>query len=171
MILIALGANLPTEAHGPPAAGLEAALALLAEEGIRVLARSRWWRSAPVPPSDQPWFVNGVALVETALSPEALLERLLGLERRFGRIRGERNAPRTLDLDLLDYDGLVLERGGPEGLVLPHPRVHARAFVLLPLAELAPAWRHPVSGASAAELLAALPPSQAVRPLDEAPRG
>ncbi len=172
MILIALGANLPTEAYGPPAAGLTAALALLAEEeGIRVLARSRWWRSAPVPPSDQPWFVNGAARLETTLSPEALLERLLGLERRFGRIRSERNAPRALDLDLLDYDGLVLKSGGPEGLVLPHPRLHERAFVLLPLAELAPAWRHPVSGASAAELLAALPPSQAVRPLDEAPWG
>ena len=116
------------------------------------MRRSRWYMSQPVPPSDQPWYVNGVVAVETALAPPALLEALLAVEAGFGRRRSAPNAARTLDLDLLDYDGTqcVSER-----LVLPHPRLHERRFVLAPLAEIAPQWRHPRSGKTAAELLAA----------------
>lgn len=95
-----------------------------------------------------PPFINGVALVETMLSPAALLAVLHGIERRFGRRRRYKNEPRVLDLDLIDYHGQVAE--GPP--VLPHPRAHSRAFVLLPLAEVAPAWRHPVSGERACDL-------------------
>jgi 2-amino-4-hydroxy-6-hydroxymethyldihydropteridine diphosphokinase len=167
MILIGLGANLATAAYGPPRRGLEAALALLDAEGIRVVARSRWWLSEPVPPADVPWFVNGVASIETAIGPDALLARLFDLETRFGRVRGARNAPRALDLDLLDYEG---ERRAPSAssvLTLPHPRLEGRAFVLLPLAEVAPYWRHPASGLSVGELVAALPPGAALRPLPE----
>jgi 2-amino-4-hydroxy-6-hydroxymethyldihydropteridine diphosphokinase len=162
MILIGLGANLAS-AEGGPQATLEAALAALGQAGVAILARSRWYRSAPVPRSDQPWFVNGVAAVGTRLAPAALLALLHQIEAAFGRERGETNAARTLDLDLLAYDDLVAS--GADGPILPHPRLHQRAFVLLPLAEIAPDWRHPVLGASLAALIAALPPGQDAKPL------
>ena len=100
--------------------------------------------------------------METQLAPDALMATLHAIEQRFGRVRGERNAPRTLDLDILDYEGRV-EAGPP---VLPHPRLDERAFVLVPLADIAPAWRHPVSGKSVAELIDALPQAErdSVRP-------
>jgi len=162
-ILIGLGANLPSPEHGRPAQTLEAALSVLAERGLRIKARSRWWESAPVPLSDQPWYVNGVVEVETGLGPEALLELLHAVEAGFGRVRSVPNAPRLLDLDLLAYGDQVLT--GPEGPLLPHPRMAERAFVLWPLSEVCPAWRHPVTGRGLAELIAALGPGQIVRPL------
>ena len=172
MILVALGANLPTARHGTPAEGLEAALAALAEHGVRTLARSRWYRSAPMPPATGPWFVNGVVRVETTLGPVPLMERLLAVEAAFGRRRGVAGASRPLDLDLLDYDGKIMQHaGGRSGpaLVLPHPRLAERAFVLAPLTDVAPRWRHPVTGASAVSLLAAVAADQAVEPLFPAP--
>ncbi|MDJ0945092.1 MAG: 2-amino-4-hydroxy-6-hydroxymethyldihydropteridine diphosphokinase [Kiloniellales bacterium] len=157
-VLIGLGANLDHPEHGGPKETLEAALGRLEEAALRILARSRWYRSAPVPASDQPWFVNGVAAVETVLEPAALLARLHALEADFGRRRAVRNAARTLDLDLLDYRGRVSPSGAlPE---LPHPRLAGRAFVLLPLAEVAPGWRHPVSGLGLKALIARLPADQ-----------
>ena len=130
--------------------------------GIDVVARSPWYLSEPVPASDQPWFVNGVAAVATDLPPEALLARLLALETRFGRARGARNAARSLDLDLLDYDG---RQCATATLVLPHPRLHERRFVLVPLCDIAPDWRHPTLGVTATELVARLPPGLAIRRL------
>ena len=162
LILIGLGANLPSR-WGPPRATCEAALDALREAGVTVVRRSRWYRSAPVPPSSQPWFVNGVAVVETALDPVGLLALMLDIERRFGRVRETRWAPRTLDLDLLDYRGVV--RPGRPPPALPHPRLHERGFVLLPLVEVAPDWRHPRFDCAAAALVAALPPGQLVEPL------
>lgn len=172
MILVALGANLPTARHGAPAEGLDAALAALGGRGIRPVARSRWYRSAPLPPASGPWFVNGVVRVETALPPVPLMERLLAIEAAFGRRRGVAGASRPLDLDLLDYDGRIVDcaggRAGP-GLVLPHPRLTQRAFVLAPLIEVAPDWRHPVTGATAESLLAGVAAGQRVEPLSPTP--
>ena len=161
-VLIGLGANLPSS-RGAPQATCEAALEALGEAGVKVVRRSRWYRSAPLPPSPQPWFVNGVAAVETALDPVALLALLREIERRFGRVRVQLGEARKLDLDLLDYGGQV--RPGEPPPELPHPRMHGRAFVLLPLAEVAPDWRHPRLGGSIEALIGALPPAQAAEPL------
>lgn len=163
MILIGLGANLASHA-GPPATTIEAALSTLETAGVTIVARSPFYKSEPVPRSDQPWFVNAVARIETALGPDELLARMHEVEQNYGRVRRERNAARTLDIDLLDCDGLV--RSG-RNLLLPHPRMHERAFVLKPLRDLAPMWRHPVLGRTAAELLTALSEESraTVRPL------
>jgi 2-amino-4-hydroxy-6-hydroxymethyldihydropteridine diphosphokinase len=128
---VALGANL-----GDPAKTIRAAFGALANlPESRVVHCSSLYRTAPVGITEQPEFVNAVAMLETTLAPEALLDALLDLEQRFGRIRAEKNGPRTLDLDLLLYDNQFLEL---PRLSLPHPRLHLRAFVLQPLAEIAP---------------------------------
>jgi 2-amino-4-hydroxy-6-hydroxymethyldihydropteridine diphosphokinase len=116
-----------------------------------------------VPISDQPWYVNAVVEAATALAPEALLALLHEVEREFGRVRREVNAARILDLDLLAYGDLV--RDGPGPPVLPHPRLAERAFVLLPLADLRPDWRHPATGESIRALIARLPADQVTRRL------
>ncbi|MBM3507909.1 MAG: 2-amino-4-hydroxy-6-hydroxymethyldihydropteridine diphosphokinase [Alphaproteobacteria bacterium] len=164
MILIGLGANLPSR-FGPPSATLATALDQLARRGVRVVRRSRWYTSPPEPVSDQPWYTNGVALVETTLSPEELLAALLDVEQALGRERvaDRKNTPRTVDLDLLAYGDRV--HGAGSELVLPHPRMHARAFVLHPLAEVAPGWVHPTTGRTVEELIAALPPNARALPV------
>ncbi len=169
MILLALGANLPTDLYGPPRAGLEAALLRLERAGLRIDRRSRWYRSAPVPASDQPWFINGVVSVETLCPPRSLMEYLLEIEREFGRSRAQTLVPRVLDLDLIDYHGMTVDiaadRDGP-ALTLPHPRLAERAFVLLPLREIAPDWRHPQTGAHLDALIRELPADQTAVPID-----
>ena len=164
MILVGLGANLEHPRYGPPRKTLETALKALEQSGIVVLARSRWYQSAPVPPSDQPWFVNAVASVATDLTPAELLTKLHEIEARFGRSRQRRNEARVLDLDLLAYHDLVSAPGACP--VLPHPRLAERAFVVLPLRELAPDWRHPGSGLSIGELAGRLNPAETAEPLD-----
>ena len=138
MILIAIGANLPAPNGMPPLETCRAAARALGEiPGVRLEAISRWYRSAPVPPSGQPDYVNGVARLSGRAAPESLLAALHAIEDRFGRHRSVPNAARTLDLDLIDLDGLV--RASPDP-ILPHPRAHLRAFVLLPLLDIAPDW-------------------------------
>ena len=162
MILIGIGGNLDSARFGPPRDTLSAALAALTAERIRILTRSGWYRTEPVPQSDQPWFVNAVVSLATELSAKDLLTVLQTTERHFGRIRGEPNGPRILDLDILDYQGEVMNA---TALVLPHPRLHERRFVLMPIAEIAPDWRHPILGLTAAQLLARLSSEQQIERL------
>jgi 2-amino-4-hydroxy-6-hydroxymethyldihydropteridine diphosphokinase len=159
VILVGIGGNLASAEFGAPRETLSAALIALEAEGIQVTARSAWYRTEPVPRSDQPWFVNAVVSLRTQLEASELHAMLQMLETRFGRIRGEPNAARTLDLDLLDYRGRVSETAS---LVLPHPRLHQRAFVLVPLAEIAPYWHHPILGLTAEQLLAELAEKQPI---------
>lgn len=162
MILIALGANLPSR-YGSPQQTLQAARAAMAARGISITRISRTWLTAPVPVSDQPWYHNEVACVETALSVFRLLEALQDIENEFGRVRSFRNAPRLLDLDLIAYHDDIVNK--PE-LIVPHPRMHRRAFVLLPLLDICAEWRHPLLGMSLNELIANLPADQQARPMD-----
>lgn len=181
---IALGGNLPSGAGGPSAT-LLAALADLAGREMRVLAVSRFYRTAAFPPGSGADFVNAAALVQSTGSPEAFLAALHATEARFGRTRGQRWGARTLDLDLLfvadriapDRDvlarwiGLPADqqaRVTPDRLILPHPRLQDRAFVLIPLAEIAPGWRHPLTGITVAAMRDALDPAEiaGIRPIE-----
>jgi 2-amino-4-hydroxy-6-hydroxymethyldihydropteridine diphosphokinase len=156
-IFVALGANLPSADHGSPRATLEAALPLLASEGVTILQRSSWWQSGPQPASEQPDFINGVIEVETALSPADLLAALHRVESACGRVRQQRWEARVLDLDLIDYRRQS-QAGQGEAPNLPHPRLTERLFVLLPLHEIAPDWRHPISNQGLSDLIAAAHP-------------
>jgi len=127
---------------------------------LSVMAVSDWYRTSPLPRADQPDYCNGVVRFEGQVEPEGLLAKLHAIEAEFGRVRTVPNAARTLDLDIIDLNGLVLTT---ESLVLPHPRAHLRGFVLRPILDVAPAWRHPVLQQNVATLLAELPP-QGVRP-------
>ncbi len=157
MIIIALGANMPSAEFGPPRQTLEAALARLTVRGIAVLSCSQWYCSSPVPASDQPDYVNCAVSVSTTLAPKALLALLHETEREFGRVRQKLNEARVLDLDIIDFDGLVTSKTD-DAPFLPHPRLHNRAFVLMPLRDIAPEWRHPVLGKSVAALIDELGP-------------
>jgi 2-amino-4-hydroxy-6-hydroxymethyldihydropteridine diphosphokinase len=145
---IALGSNL-----GDSLTTLQNALKLLDRiSGISVTSVSSWYKTAPVGPP-QPDYLNGCALLEVELNPQELLARLLEIEQQFGRVRRERWGPRTLDLDLILFDDLILQSADLE---IPHPRMRERAFVLVPLAEIAPDWLDPVSGKSIDRLLEGL---------------
>jgi 2-amino-4-hydroxy-6-hydroxymethyldihydropteridine diphosphokinase len=155
-VYLGLGSNL-----GHREATLDEALRLLDERGLGVRRVSSLYLTEPVGGPPQDWFVNAVAAGVTSLGAAELLEACLGVERALGRVRQARNGPRTLDLDLLLYGEATIER---PGLVVPHPRLHERRFVLVPLAEIAPGLRHPRLGLTAAELRDRCPdPSRVVR--------
>lgn len=159
--IIALGSNLPWRGMKPSAI-LSAAMTKLGEVGA-VEARSGWWTTEAWPDPKDPRFLNLCVRIRCSLDPVSLLERLLGIESELGRSRSRANAPRTLDLDLIDAGGRVLSlraEGARPALELPHPRLQERAFVLLPLADVAPDWRHPTLGASVADLIARLSDAQ-----------
>ncbi len=164
MIYVALGGNLTTSDFGPPLATLAAAVGAIESAGLTVCARSPWYESAPVPPSDQPLFVNGMLAVQTGLPAAPLLELLHGIEADFGRIRFEPNEARPLDLDLIAYHDETSE-GEDGGPTLPHPRMEGRSFVLLPLRDIAPDWRHPATGKSIDALVKDLPSLAEIRRL------
>lgn len=160
MILIAFGANLPAPDGTPPQETCRRAIAAIsALPGLRLAAVSRFYETVPVPVSDQPSYVNGALRLEGDADPAALLATLLAIEARFGRRRSVANAARSLDLDLIAMGDLVREPPLPDP-ILPHPRMQDRAFVLVPLADVAPLWRHPRIGRTVAEMLADLPPEE-----------
>ncbi len=145
-VAIGMGSNL-----GESLDTLKNAIQTLDEiPGINLITYSNWYRTKPVGGPKQPDFTNGCALLKVELTPHKLLEILLNIEQKFKRVRLEHWGPRTLDLDLILYDDLILDT---PNLQVPHPRMRERAFVLAPLAEIAPDWRDPVSGKAIAKLL------------------
>ncbi|HEX4180514.1 MAG TPA: 2-amino-4-hydroxy-6-hydroxymethyldihydropteridine diphosphokinase [Caulobacteraceae bacterium] len=160
-VVVALGGNLRGGFESSKAL-LATALGAFATAGLRVHKCSLWWRSASWPDPTHPDYLNGVAIVETALDPRATLAALHGLERRFGRRRDEPNAPRTLDLDLIAHGRTILSE---RDLILPHPRAAERRFVMGPLAEVAPDWTHPILGETAAVLAAKASVGADARPI------
>ena len=131
----------------------EAVQAIDAAEGIRVLVRSHLYKTAPVGPP-QPDYLNACIVVKTMLSARSLLHQLLSIENQFGRVRQERWGARSLDLDLLLFGEQIIDS---PGLTVPHPRLHERAFVLVPLMDVADQWQHPIFGKTIAQLLNDLP--------------
>jgi 2-amino-4-hydroxy-6-hydroxymethyldihydropteridine diphosphokinase len=163
MILIAIGANLP----GPFQQTAEetcrlAAAAIKILPNLRFRALSGWYRTTPIPPSGQPDYCNGMIRMEGTVPPEVLLQQLQAIEASFGRVRGVPNAARTLDLDIIDMNGMI--RAVPDP-VLPHPRAHLRAFVLRPILDVAPGWHHPALQSSVTSMLVDLP-QQNIEPWD-----
>jgi 2-amino-4-hydroxy-6-hydroxymethyldihydropteridine diphosphokinase len=154
-VLLGLGSNL-----GDRQAALEEARGRLEGRGVRGVGLSSVWQTEPVGGPPQGWFLNAVLAAETSLQPEALLRACLETEQEMGRVRREKNGPRRIDIDILFYGQ---ERHEGEGLVIPHPRLHERRFVLEPLHEIAPDLLHPVLGLTVAELRARCPDSSAVR--------
>ena len=157
--LIGVGANLPGPDGRLALETARQAVAMLDSlPGMHLTGLSRWFETAPMPPSGQPPYVNAVAALRVdpgaTLDPAMLLRRLMAIEAACGRERSAPNAARTLDLDIIGIGGMVRDAPDP---ILPHPRAHLRAFVLAPLADVAPDWVHPVMGQTAAALLAALP--------------
>ena len=160
MIIIAAGANLPSR-YGDPGQTILAAIHAVEGKGVRITGRSRIWLTSPVPASDQPDFHNAVFSVATDLDAENLLNLLHGIEADFGRVRIKRNEPRIIDLDLIAYNNVVMDG---KKLSVPHPRLQDRAFVLMPLRDIAPDWVHPVTGADLSSMLDLIPAEQRARP-------
>jgi 2-amino-4-hydroxy-6-hydroxymethyldihydropteridine diphosphokinase len=160
MILIAFGANLPGAAGQSPRETCRTAAASLREiAGLTFIALSGWYRTQALPTGDQPDYCNGVIRFEGDADPADLLTDCLQLEQVFARTRDGPNAARTLDIDLIDINGLLRDAPDP---ILPHPRAHLRGFVLRPIMDVAPGWRHPVLRQSVSTLLSDLPPQRVV---------
>jgi 2-amino-4-hydroxy-6-hydroxymethyldihydropteridine diphosphokinase len=156
MILISIGANLPSPSSGPVIDTCEQAAEAIRElPGLEFLALSPWYRTAAIPKSSQPDYCNGVIRMEGNVEPTSLLAALNEIEARSGRVRSIRNAARPLDLDIIDLNGII---SALPPVILPHPRAHLRAFVLRPILDVAPGWRHPTLRRGIAALLSELSP-------------
>lgn len=152
---IALGANLPgLDGASPLSVCARAITAIAARPYAGATARARFYSSAPIPAGDQPRYINTVIRLQADITPAALLADLQAIEAACGRVRSVPNAPRILDLDIIDSAGQV--RAAPDP-ILPHPRAHLRAFVLLPLRDVAPGWVHPVLRQPISALIQGLP--------------
>ena len=138
---IAMGANLKSDLNLTLKENLEIALNMFQGYDLNILKVSNWYKTQPIPISNQPWFINAVIKISTKKSPKELLETLQTIEKLFGRKRNILNGPRTLDLDIIDYNGLI-ENNDP---ILPHPRMHIRKFVLIPMQDIEPNWVHPIT--------------------------
>lgn len=158
MILIGVGANLPG-ANAHPLESVHQLIDRLPDYGLRLLKSSPFYETPPLGPPGQPPYINAVMRVQACLSPHALIRRLHQIEADFGRTRRIKWGPRTLDLDLLDWHGHVLNGR----LVLPHRGIEKRGFVLYPLRDVAPTWHHPETGRSVARLLRDLPVSERLK--------
>ena len=165
-LFIGLGANITPAGFANQIEGCAASLTALEKLGVIVEKVSNWYESAPVPLSGQPWYLNAVASASTQLTASQTLMALHEIEHLFGRVRNVRNEARVLDLDLLDFHGLVSDE---PRLMLPHPRLQERAFVLLPLRELCADWRHPISGKIIDEIIDELPTDQEIRLFTQEP--
>ena len=162
MKLIGFGSNLQGNGKSPQE-NCQEAIFRLSQHKITILRTSSFFESAPIPDSTQPWYINSVASISTELAPLSLLKYLLAVESEMGRRRGVKNAPRIIDLDLLAYDDQVIEL---EQLIVPHPKIRERGFVLRPLAQVAPDWVHPVCGKHIKLLIQELDPGQIVHPIE-----
>ena len=160
MIFIGIGGNLPTDKFGSTMRTLKQTLQFIDSNLCRVVKCSPWYRSAPVPITAEPDYLNAVAEIETPLPATELLANLHDVEKRFGRARSVKNASRTVDLDLIVYHSQVIEIEGEGGLHVPHPRMAGRAFVLLPFFDLASDWVHPISKQPISNLIRNLPAEQ-----------
>ena len=158
--MIAIGGNLIPEGYDDISQVMADALSEVKARGLHVTAMSKWYETAPVPISDQPWFLNAVFEVETNLSAHDLLALLHDIEANFGRVRLQRNEARILDLDVIDYDGQIIDDGK---ICLPHPRMHLRAFVLYPIADINADWHHPVFSKNVNSLIEEMPTGQDIR--------
>jgi len=164
MIFIGIGSNIAAMGFVSPEATIRAAIDLFDGFGITLVRLSRFYLTSPVPASNQPWFVNCVAQIETFLSPFECMANLHRLEYAFQRVRSVPNASRTLDLDLLDYNGLVI--GNQSMLRLPHPRINERAFVLFPLSDICSNWVSPLDGSKIEDLINKLSIDDTIKPLN-----
>lgn len=165
MIYIALGANLPSQ-YGAPADTLKAAERAIEACGINIVQASRIWLTAPVPfDPDQDWYHNSVIAVETDFTPDDLLQTMLDIEEEFGRVRTVKNAPRILDLDLIAYHDEIIMDG--ERLIVPHPRMHERLFVLRPLYDIDQKWNHPKLGVGIEDMMVNCPDDQQAKPMEK----
>ena len=150
MIYIGIGSNLPSAEHGPPEAVVHAAIAAVVRTGAGLVRTSSLWRTAPVPPSGQPSFLNAVIEASTTFEPLQVLTIIQEIETGLGRVRIVKSGPRTLDIDILAWGDRVVSL---PHLRIPHPSIKERRFVLEPLAEIHPNWRHPETGERVGDML------------------
>lgn len=158
MIFIGIGSNLSSKIHGSPMKICLEAVKILKTE-ILIDSMSPWYESEPVPKSDQPWYINGVLNIKTKLNPLDILKLLLKIEGDFGRVREKKNESRILDLDLLSFKNRIIYT---DRLILPHPRMHLRSFVMRPIVDINPDWIHPKLKMNAMDIMRRIEKSQGI---------